>query len=76
MAADDRNTGFRGRIGIYELLTCTEAVRELVMNRASARSIAKCAIDTGDLVTLRSAGFDKIRAGVTTFPEVLRATKL
>ncbi len=70
-----RNTGYSGRVGIYELLVINERTRELVMNRANARQIAQAAIESGDMSQLRDAGFEKIRAGVTTVSEVLRATK-
>ena len=68
-----RQTGFRGRIGIYELLTMTDHLREMVTGREDARAIAARAIDDGDLTTLRQAGFRKVREGVTTFAEVIRA---
>ncbi|UCD75258.1 MAG: type II/IV secretion system protein [Phycisphaerales bacterium] len=71
-----RNTGFRGRTGVYELLVMTETIRELVMARTNATKIARLAEETGDLMVLRRAGFEKVRQGVTTFPEVLRATKV
>jgi len=71
-----RNSGFRGRVGIYELLTMTDAIRELVMANADARRIAQAAVDAGELEMLREAGFKKVREGMTTIPEVLRATKL
>ncbi|MCP3903714.1 MAG: Flp pilus assembly complex ATPase component [Planctomycetes bacterium] len=71
-----RNSGYRGRVGIYELLTMTEHIRDLVMKNADARRIAQAAVEAGDLEVLRVAGFKKVRQGVTTIPEVLRATKL
>lgn len=71
-----RNTGYRGRVGIYELLTMTEHARELVMNRANANRIAESAIASGDLSLLRQSGFAKVAQGLTTFAEVLRATKV
>jgi general secretion pathway protein E/type IV pilus assembly protein PilB len=70
-----RNTGYSGRVGIYELLVINERTRELVMNRANARQIAQAATESGDMSLLRDAGFEKVRAGVTTLSEVLRATK-
>jgi general secretion pathway protein E/type IV pilus assembly protein PilB len=70
-----RQTGFRGRIGIYELLSMTPAIREQVMQRKNADAIADLARKTGDLSLLRGAGFRKVREGVTTIGEVLRATK-
>ncbi len=70
-----RNTGYRGRVGIYELLMMTEAIREMVLARQNASRIAQAAIAAGDLTLLRHAGFEKVRNGETSFPEVLRATK-
>ncbi len=74
--AECRNTGFKGRVGIYELLTMTEPIRDLVMNRANAKAITDVACREAGLVLLREAGFGKVARGVTTFAEVLRATKL
>ncbi len=70
-----RQTGFRGRVGLYELLVMNEQTRELVMTKANAREIAKVAVAAGDLTLIRDAGFDKVRAGVTTITEALRATQ-
>jgi len=70
-----RQTGFRGRIGIYELLTMTESIREMVMQRKNSGAIAEHARKSGDLSVLREAGFRKVREGMTTIGEVLRATK-
>ena len=71
-----RNTGYKGRLGVYELLTMTEQTREMVMTRANASRIAEAALASGDLSLLRHAGFAKVREGQTTFAEVLRATKV
>ena len=70
-----RNTGFRGRVGIYELLTIREQTRELIMSRANARQIAQSALADGELSLLRDGGFAKVLAGQTTLAEVLRATQ-
>ncbi|MEE8155959.1 MAG: ATPase, T2SS/T4P/T4SS family [Phycisphaerales bacterium] len=70
-----RQTGFRGRVGLYELLVMSEQTREMVMTKANAREIAKSAAAAGDTTLLRDAGFEKVRAGVTTIPEALRATQ-
>jgi len=70
-----RGTGYRGRVGIYELLTMTEPIKEMVLARLNASRIAQAAAEAGDLTLLRQAGFDKVRAGETTFAEVVRATK-
>ncbi len=68
-----RDTGYRGRVGVYEMLRMSGPVRELIMDRASAPVIAKRSLDDGDLDLLRSDGFEKVRAGVTTLDEVYRA---
>ncbi len=70
-----RNTGYRGRVGIYELLRMTEPIREMVMQRINASRIAHQAKSDGELTLLRDAGFEKVRQGQTTITEVLRATK-
>jgi len=69
-----RQTGYRGRVGLYELLVMKDYAREMIMQRANARDIAAAAEKTGDLTTLRAAGFAKVFAGVTTPAEVTRAT--
>ncbi len=68
-----RNTGYRGRIGIYELLRMNEELHEMVMARANAHRISAAALASGHLSTLKDDGFAKARAGVTTIEEVLRA---
>jgi len=68
-----RDTGYRGRVGIYELLRMTEHLREMVMERQNASKIAAAALKEGDLITLHQDGFAKARAGVTTVEEVMRA---
>jgi general secretion pathway protein E/type IV pilus assembly protein PilB len=70
-----RGTGYRGRVGIYELLTASEATRELVMTRASSGRIAEAALRSGDLALLRADAFEKVRAGTTTLDEALQTTR-
>jgi general secretion pathway protein E/type IV pilus assembly protein PilB len=70
-----RGTGYRGRVGIYELLTASEATRELVMARASSGRIAEAALRSGDLALLRADAFEKVRAGTTTLDEALQTTR-
>jgi general secretion pathway protein E/type IV pilus assembly protein PilB len=70
-----RQTGYRGRVGVYELLKIDEPVRELVMAHANASRVGQHARDHGGLRSLREDGFDRVRAGVTTFAEVLRVTR-
>lgn len=66
-------TGYRERIGIFELLTLSEPIRELVLRRAKASSI-KAAARAGGMTTLRADGFTKAVAGTTTMDEVVRVT--
>ena len=67
------NTGYKGRIGLYEVLEITDEIRELVLIGASALELRKKAIDDG-MITLRESGLYKIRSGVTTPEEVVRET--
>ena len=69
-----RQLGYQGRMGIYELLLLTEAIRPLVLNRSAASTIAQRAIENG-MRTLRTDGWNKVRNGVTTVEEVLRVTQ-
>lgn len=68
-----RSTGYRGRVGVYELLCMSDHARELVMHRASAREIAKNALAEGNLQSLRQDGYAKALAGLTTLHEVASA---
>jgi type II secretion system protein E len=70
-----RQQGYQGRKGIYELLIVTEALRPLIMNRANASTIAQRAIENG-MRTLRTDGWNKVKAGTTTIEEVLRVTQM
>ena len=69
-----RNVGYRGRIGIYELLISTDAVRQLAHDRASTWEIKKAALAEG-LKTLRDDGWTKAISGDTSVDEVARNTK-
>jgi len=70
-----RDTGFRGRIGIFELLVVDDPCRELIQSRRSASEIREAAICSG-LSLLRNDGAKKIHGGLTTREEVLRVTSL
>jgi type IV pilus assembly protein PilB len=67
------NTGYKGRVGLYEVMPMKEEVKELVLSRASTSEIKKEAIRLG-MKTLRQSGIMKIKDGVTTIEEVLRST--
>jgi len=69
-----RQTGYRGRVGIYELLQLTEELRELVMQRANANRIARVALAGGNLSLLRDAALVKVTEGTTTLEEAVRST--
>jgi type IV pilus assembly protein PilB len=67
------NTGYKGRVGLYEVMPLWDDVKELVLSRASSLDIKKEAIRQG-MKTLRRAGVEKINEGMTTVEEVLRTT--
>ena len=67
------NTGYKGRIGLYEVMEISDEIRELIMIGASALELRKKAVEDG-MITLRQSGIHKIRAGVTTLDEVVRET--
>jgi len=69
-----RFTGYRGRTGIYEILTVSEPIRELILNRASSQQIKQKAVSEG-MRTLRLDGLQKVLSGITTFTEVMRVTQ-
>ena len=66
-------TGFYGRTAIYEVLLVDEAIKDLVLNRASASQIKRMAMPRG-MRTLRQDGWQKIIAGITTPEEVMKVT--
>ncbi len=70
-----RNVGYKGRMGIYELLPCTEKVRELAHDRASSWDVKRAAVAEG-MLTLRDDGWRKVLEGSTTIEEVARITKM
>jgi type IV pilus assembly protein PilB len=67
------NTGYKGRVGLYEVMDVTEGLRELILVGASALELRRKAIDEG-MITLRRSGVRKIGEGVTTIEEVVRET--
>ncbi|MEQ1892056.1 MAG: ATPase, T2SS/T4P/T4SS family [Planctomycetota bacterium] len=66
-------TGYKGRIGIYEVLTISESVRQLIMSGAPSSELRKAAAADG-VLSLREDGLAKARAGQTTLKEVLAET--
>jgi general secretion pathway protein E len=69
-----RNTGFRGRTGIFELMTVNEEIRRLILEKASSNVIRKKAIANG-MEILRECGWRKVRDGTTSVEEVLRVAQ-
>jgi type IV pilus assembly protein PilB len=68
-----RGTGLRGRVGLYEVMEVSDAIRDLVLVGATAVEIRRKAVEEG-MLTLRASGLRKIRDGVTTIEEVRRET--
>ena len=67
--------GYRGRLGIHELMQSDDAIRQHIRQRASATEIRHSALQAG-MRTLRQDGIDKVLQGLTDMPEVLAATNL
>jgi type IV pilus assembly protein PilB len=68
-------TGFKGRVGLYEVMEVTDELRELIIIGASAIELRKRAIELG-MITLRQSGLYKLREGITTIEEVVKETVL
>ncbi|HEY9282864.1 MAG TPA: type IV-A pilus assembly ATPase PilB [Pyrinomonadaceae bacterium] len=66
-------TGYKGRVGLYEVMEITDDIRELILIGASALELRKRAVETG-MLTLRQSGLVKIKNGITTVEEVVRET--
>ncbi|HKV05686.1 MAG TPA: type IV-A pilus assembly ATPase PilB [Candidatus Acidoferrales bacterium] len=69
------NTGYKGRVGLYEVMEINDELRELILVGASALELKKKALEQG-MITLRRSGLQKVAAGLTTMEEVLRETVL
>ena len=65
--------GYKGRMGLYEVMTISETIRSMAIQRASADEIGKVAVEEG-MKRLRDDGLDKVRLGVTSIAEVARVT--
>ena len=69
------NTGYKGRVGLYEVMEVTDELRELIIIGASAIELRRKAIE-GGMITLRESGLYKLREGITTVEEVVKETVL
>ena len=67
------NTGFKGRVGLYEVMEVTETLRELILVGASVLDLRRKAVEEG-MITLRQSGLQKVKEGVTTIDDVVRET--
>ncbi len=68
-----KNTGYKGRTALFELMDINDGIRELILNKASASALRVAAQRAG-MRTLRDAGIQKIFAGLSTIEEVVRET--
>lgn len=69
------NTGYKGRVGLYEVLEIDDELREMILSGASSFELRVKAVQNG-MMTLRGSGLQKIRDGMTTVEEVVRETVL
>jgi type IV pilus assembly protein PilB len=69
------NTGYKGRVGLVEVMQIDDDLRDMILSGGSALDIKKRAIDNG-MITLRRSGLIKIKEGITTVEEVVRETVL
>jgi type IV pilus assembly protein PilB len=70
-----KRTGYKGRVGLYEVLLFSDEIRDMILSGASSVELKRKAIEEG-MLNLRMSGLQKIREGVTTIEEVLRETVL
>jgi len=68
------NTGYRGRIGLYEVMPMTEEIERLAVERASSETVKRVAIEQG-MYTLRDDGLHKAASGLTSIEEIARVVK-
>jgi len=64
-------TGFRGRLGIYEVMRISEEIERMTVERAASEDVKKAALADG-MILLREDGLEKARMGITSIQEVLR----
>jgi type IV pilus assembly protein PilB len=64
-------SGYKGRIGLYEVMTITETIRQMAVAREPADAIARAAVHEG-MMRLREDGLEKVRRGLTSIAEVAR----
>jgi type IV pilus assembly protein PilB len=65
--------GYRGRVGLYEVMTMSDEIRSLTLQRAAAEQVATVAVREG-MRRMREDGLEKVKSGITTMPEISRVT--
>src|SRR5213594_385565 len=73
--ANCNNTGYRGRVGLYEVMEISDEIRELILAGASSMELRRKSLEEG-MINLRRSGLQKVRDGLTTIEEVVRETVL
>jgi type IV pilus assembly protein PilB len=66
-------SGYKGRIGLYEVMRMSDEIRALILQRAPVHEIERVAVAQG-MTTLSDDGYAKVRSGETTIAEVIRVT--
>jgi type IV pilus assembly protein PilB len=66
--------GYKGRVGIFQIMPISSAMEKLVMEGCNSLQLEQQSRDEG-ILTLREAGLNKIRAGITSLEEINRVTK-
>ena len=70
-----RNLGFRGRVGLFEILRINDQIHEMVVKQMSAGEIRRVATEHG-MVSLQESGWNQVKAGYTSFSEIMRYSKI
>ncbi|MDD3620067.1 MAG: type II secretion system ATPase GspE [Desulfobulbaceae bacterium] len=68
------NTGYQGRIGIFELMVMNDDLKNFILTTSDSNQIQRMALSSGEMITLRQDGLQKVMAGLTTIEEVYRVT--
>ena len=71
--AECRNTGYKGRLAIFEMIPMAKELRKLVFNNANEDEIRQTSLDNG-MTTLRDAGLARVLDGTTSIEEIMRST--
>ncbi len=69
------NTGYKGRVGLYEVMEISDGLREMILTGASSIELKNKAIEDG-MITLRGSGLRKLKSAQTSVEEVVRETVL